>query len=843
MRRGFIAAVAVQLLACGNSGVFEFVDEDPRPPLSNDPQLHITPSLIDFGRVPSGRDYRTTITLSNVSAVAASVEVRSSASVVACGGSSPTVQFCAAAIGAAPMLIPPSGVAMFDVTYRPRTADQRHAGTLSVRPCPGCQPLEVALTGFATGLALDCAPHSVDFGIVPPGACVDANVECTNKTDVDVQIESTSVTGDPRFDVRAPLSSTTVPPAWTKPITVRFCPIELGDAAGTLFIETDHPFMQHHAATIGLRGRGGGPLIEVITEAVTLGEISRVAPTRTPIVIYNRGSEPLSIQSMESIDEGLTVRPLSRPMTINAGASVVVDLEVTATATGPIRSTLRIATNDRSSPTSFTTFDAVGVDLPDCRFTAAATLDFGTLEIGARNERSFRIHNDGATDCLIRVVRSEGQFSVEPNATRIAGGATIGIPISARITFAGAAWGTLTLAISNADTPLLFVQLSANVLEQLPIFAPRTIDFGNVSSACGPVHRTVRLHNRGTESLSVSYAAAQPSPTWASDRVGNRIIGTTEHVAIDVAFEPSQHGLHLGDLEVSGVTGRDPLALRSELRGRRSEEPNVERFTQNARNKVDVLLLIDGTLQSAGDRMDAARAAEQFLAPATNAAIDYRIGATLAAISGGGIRGHLTPLSGARIVTPTSTPSPAEVLATLITDVVDPAVPHQPLVAMHEALSNPLRLGHNRGFLREDARLAVIVIRDPQTTESRLRDTIFFADFLATLKSKNDAIVFSLGGLATSPSGELARLTGGQHHANDVGAAFVAIADEVFGHVNAFFLEWPAAAETIAVTSFAGPVPVTDWTYDVTRNAVVFRAGATPVIGAEIIVTYQARCP
>ena len=184
------------------------------------------------------------------------------------------------------------------------------------------------------------------------------------------------------------------------------------------------------------------------------------------------------------------------------------------------------------------------------------------------------------------------------------------------------------------------------------------------------------------------------------------------------------------------------------------------------------------------------------------------------------------------------------------------------LMAAHAALTYPLvdDPALNGGFLREDAKLTMIVISDEEDSSPSTVD--FYVDAFKNIKGyrRPDLMSFSAV-VGEEPSGcsssagaagagirylEVARRTGGLERsicttnwgqlANDLGL-------DAFGAKSDFYLTREAIDTTIEVRVDGVLVPrAGNWNYDAASNAVSFEATATPAQGAEVRIDYGTIC-
>ena len=307
----------------------------------------------------------------------------------------------------------------------------------------------------------------------------------------------------------------------------------------------------------------------------------------------------------------------------------------------------------------------------------------------------------------------------------------------------------------------------------------------------------------------------------------------------------------------------------------------TDEFAEPDQAKIDLLLIVDNS-GSMTDKQD--KLAANFpilLQQAVTANIDFHIAVTttgiLPATGGwvqcpgglsGGDDGHFFPEDNSfpRILTP-STPN----LATAFANDVHVGTCHwleqglesamdglsQPLISEVDNPNTPLPNDGNAGFLRDDARLSMMVVGDAD--DQSPQPLAYYETFFKSLKG-NQPGMFVFSGIVTPdnkavtcPNGEssgdrymqLAHDTGGDIENicdTDWGNPVANIALAAFGPTLHFPLSVkPADPSQITVTVNGQPT-TSGWTYDPVSNAVNFAGASAPPAGSSVTITYQIGC-
>jgi hypothetical protein len=279
---------------------------------------------------------------------------------------------------------------------------------------------------------------------------------------------------------------------------------------------------------------------------------------------------------------------------------------------------------------------------------------------------------------------------------------------------------------------------------------------------------------------------------------------------------------------------------------------------------VDVLWVVDnsGSLNSERDRL--AAQFDRFLSVLLRAGVDYHVGVTSTDLSpttgeGGRLRGtvpwidRMTADPRARFRDAVSFPSDSDVLL------------EEGLAAMAAALTPPNTLGPNRGFLRDDAALAVIVVTDED--DGSLGPSDYYVRLLRGLKGPGREANISFSAVAGPlpdgciPPGEelvfgseadpaerylaVVDATGGLFESIcsvDFAPFVETLATNLSGLRLVFPLSAPAVESSIEVKVDGRTIPndpQNGWTYSETDRALTFHGRGIPPPGSEIEISYD----
>ncbi len=368
----------------------------------------------------------------------------------------------------------------------------------------------------------------------------------------------------------------------------------------------------------------------------------------------------------------------------------------------------------------------------------------------------------------------------------------------------------------------------------------------------------VTITNVGEGPLDVRGTWLQGSDETAAD-YSVEFLSTTlvpgDSETIQLQFEPSLVWDAVAELIVDS-DDPDEQRLRLPIAGA-SFDPTwtLDVFHQEP-DTIDVLWVIDNSGSMYEERDRVMSEIESFFQWFVALDLDYHMGVITTDV--------VNPLySGKLVGTPTyispASPDPQGALARAI-DVGHVEMGDEAgLQAMQMALTEPLASGHNNGFYREDARLAVIFLSD-EPDYSALEPAAYIR-FLEGLKAdREDIFVAAIvgdreDGCANDCGAEQASADEGGRYL-DVAEAFEGFEESIctcnlgpamerIGFESTFYLRAFPLSEKPGVPSllkvWVDGKEAGGWSYDSGPNAVVF--DSAPPLGSEVVIRYPVEDP
>ncbi len=599
-------------------------------------------------------------------------------------------------------------------------------------------------------------------------------------------------------------------------------------------------------------------------------------------------------------------------------------VKLTPQSMGRKEAELAVFSNDGSEPVIRLNLTADVQQLPPCNYSVTPmSLNFGLVTPGTSKDLPVVIKNLGTQPSDVCYLSGVDLRAGSHPAFSLVGGPIVELelqpqesrtivvhaeppgPVPTALT---TVTGELTFNVTSPSAPQARVPITAAVGPSCLVAAPEPLDFGTVKTGCNSAPRTLSLYNSCStdvyvQSISLLSAAGQPAggpncpggmpcPEFRLVQTpsipgppGRLIAPAGAPVTMQLKYSPIDQGQDTGAIAISVLQSGQPATYLVSLRGN-SDTTGIatDTFFQSGRPKADVLFVVDDSGSMSDKQMSLAMNFQSFIQYATAANVDYHLAVTTTSpyainicVPGIGC-GMQSEANGGRmarfpatatspamgpVVTP-QTPNVNQVFARLVNVGPYGDSEEKGLQQAVLALTPPLIVGENAGFLRPDANLAVIIVSD--AGDQSPQPVIYYQDRLINVKGPQRLSFFTfnlIGPLFGIPPDwciydgdpdprryrEVARATGGivteictQNWANTLQL----LGRTTFGGQLQFFLnnlpDLAVAGRPVDVKINGVVVPATGWSYDSASNSIKFTMASKPQPGQTVTVTYPITC-
>jgi hypothetical protein len=527
--------------------------------------------------------------------------------------------------------------------------------------------------------------------------------------------------------------------------------------------------------------------------------------------------------------------------------------------------------------------------LAPCAFRVVPPrLDFGAVDLNRSTTLAYKLINEGQDACYFSnlglTANTDAAFGIvgANPGFMLDAGYVYDVKVAFAPTRTGPHTGTLELYVSDFDDPYRTYPISGVGVTGCLSVQPRDLDFGAVFVSCPPRTLSSVVSNDCPADVSLRSLVRGPGTSSEFSLLGLPAFPTTlspgQRLVVDVRYAPVDEGLDSMPIFLDDGANSHLIAAL----GYGVVDPwRTDSFAQSLREKVDVLFVLDNSGSMADKQAAVGANLASFLRRALAQGVDYQLAVTTTGIepstggwtncpggAEGGEAGRLYPVNSAspRILT-AQTPN-AEAVWTKMTDVGICHWLEQGFEGAYRALSPPLvdnaddprtlAVGDgNLGFLRADARLALVYLSDEDDQSPGTVD--FYLNHLRQVKRDPGALSVSVvvtpQDLSACPAGtspgtryiELATKAGGSVESictPDWAASLERLGNDAFGAQSVFLLTArpsDAAQITVRVNGQSVAAPGR-WRYESTTNSVIFEKSAVPGPGSHIEITYPLGC-
>jgi hypothetical protein len=479
-----------------------------------------------------------------------------------------------------------------------------------------------------------------------------------------------------------------------------------------------------------------------------------------------------------------------------------------------------------------------------------SALDFGRVARGQPVVLPVALVNGGGAPCAVDDVSltGAGYTLLGARPTAVAGGSSVVVDVRFDAAAAGLAAGQLSVRESGraALTSMLTANSTTSALHLLPSY----VSLEHTPLDCTAQRSLTLTADRSTRITEARLDDGSAAAFTLEARGLPLTLEPTGSQALTVRFRPRTEGAHAARLRLTVDGQAEPLVVG--LGGSGTLATRASEAFGGRVLPVDVLFVIDDSPSMVEEQAALVTGARELVGRLVRDRVDFRLAVTT---TDPGRRGVLLEQAGNRWIDGT-TPDPVAAFGALVASVgTAGAGTETGLDAALWALDGVV----NGGFVRADARLAVVLVSDEEDASPRA--PVHYAERLAALKPRQPELSATLSAvvvLASDRAGcagagatvgrrytEAAALSGGSLAslcAADWTTSLAPITAQLAGQRTYYPLAGKPDPASLEVT-VAGAVVAAGWSWNATTRAVRFEAGAAPAPGAAVEIRYQPQCP
>ena len=347
----------------------------------------------------------------------------------------------------------------------------------------------------------------------------------------------------------------------SKNINLNFKPTVIGHNSGNLTISSND--FVNPSKIVALQGNATYSKIALNPTDIDFGYSNVSIPKSMNVTIFNNGTGPLQILNVISSDSQFV--PNQTTMTINAGASSILVITLTATSLGNKTAIFDLSTNDLAAPDIRLNVKSV-TESPTIS-VSTSPITFSNVALNEERTYSLPISNTAHTQLNITAnltTTTAAQLYITTSTLNIQGGASSSLTVTFKPTAAVTYNGTLFLTTNDLANPLISIIVTGTgvVIPRIKVMQS-AITFPTTPIGSSTTE-TLEIKNIGTADLNVT-VTAYATDTYStfsefSSSPGSATILPSQSYFFIITLKPSTLGTQVGEIEIDS---NDPNAPKT----------------------------------------------------------------------------------------------------------------------------------------------------------------------------------------------------------------------------------------------------------------------------------------
>jgi hypothetical protein len=250
---------------------------------------------------------------------------------------------------------------------------------------------------------------------------------------------------------------TTIAPAQSATLSVKFAPAATGAVNGTVALVTT----QGQTLNITASATGVQAGLSVTPASVSFGSVTTGSTGSQTVQLKNTGTSTLTITQAAVTGTGFSDTGLTLPQSIAAGTTANFNVQFAPSAAGSASGTLTLTSNAPNSPAAIA-LSGTGVASTQTLLITPTSLSFGSVTAGTTASQTFSISNSGNANVAISSITASGTgFAITSGGSAVTLTPTQSVTVTVQFapTVAGADSGSVSI-VSNATGSPATVTLS-----------------------------------------------------------------------------------------------------------------------------------------------------------------------------------------------------------------------------------------------------------------------------------------------------------------------------------------------------------------------------------------------
>ena len=294
------------------------------------------------------------------------------------------------------------------------------------------------------------SPTSASFGNVNEGGSKTLSMTIWNDGRAALTITKETVSGS-AFSVSGLSVPTTIQPAASVAVTLKFAPASSGSFAGYLALTSN---ASNSSVSLAMTGTGVAPALRATPSSASFGSVPLGITNSQMVQLTNTGALLVTISSVTVGGKGFALHGITTPLVLTGGKTVNATLTFAPTVTGFVAGSISIASNATNKTLAMT---MSGTGVADTRTIAATptSLRFGNENLGRSNTLPVTLKNTGNSGVTLSgvTISGTGIATSAVTGTTIAAGQTTTLNVTFAPKTAGIVGGSVKVASNATNSP------------------------------------------------------------------------------------------------------------------------------------------------------------------------------------------------------------------------------------------------------------------------------------------------------------------------------------------------------------------------------------------------------
>jgi len=294
------------------------------------------------------------------------------------------------------------------------------------------------------------SPTSASFGNVNEGSSKTLAMTIWNDGRVALTITKGTVSGS-AFSISGLNVPTTIQPAASLTVTLKFAPASSGSFAGYLALTSN---ASNSSVSLAMTGSGVAPALRATPSSASFGSVPLGTTNSQTVQLTNTGALTVTISSVSVGGKGFALHGITTPLALAGGKTVNATLFFAPTVTGYVAGSASIASN-ATNKTLTMTFSGTGVADTRAIVATPASLTFGNENLGRSNTLPVTLKNTGNSSVALSgvTITGSGIATSAVTGTIIAPGQTTTLNVTFAPKTAGTISGSVKVASNATNSP------------------------------------------------------------------------------------------------------------------------------------------------------------------------------------------------------------------------------------------------------------------------------------------------------------------------------------------------------------------------------------------------------